>query len=272
MSNKVVTDGKKIDLKIKTRYPQLEFDKLQIYCGLPHIVDCESASGKIELLLPTVGDIIRFGQKKFDETLNIFTTNTTSYRLLLWKQGIDWNEISDFDLFCMLYKQIDDEVAKMLFKDVRWSDFIIYGKELDGVQSVVLYNPETEVEVNEEVYQNIAQYFRIAFNIQPEEKITKDANLKAMYIRKDESALKRAELEPQHKDSSLQPLISACINHPGFKYNLQEVMDIGINQFYDSVKRLQLYENTTALMKGMYSGLIDGSKINPDSYNFMKAI
>ncbi len=269
---KVQTDGKKIDIKRKYRYPQIEFDKLQIYFGLPHIVDVESANGTIEIHLPTVGDIVRFGQKKFDETLNIFTTNTTSYRLLLWKQGIDWNELSDFELFCMLYKQIDDEAASMLFKDVRWSDFNIYGKQLGDTETVILYNPKTEVEVNEEVYQNIAQYLRAAFNISPEEKITKSAGLKAAFIRKDESALRQAELNPDKKDSSLQPLISACVNHPGFKYNLKEVMDISICELYDSVKRLQLYENSTALMKGMYSGMVDGSKISPDSYNFMKAI
>ena len=269
---KVQTDGQKVNVKIKTRYPKIEFDKLQIYCGIPHVVDVESASGKIEITLPTVGDIVRFGQRKFDETLNIFTTNTTSYRLLLWKQGIDWNELSDFELFCMLYKQIDDEVAKLLFKDVRFSDFNIYSKKLDDVEVVVLYNPETQVEINEEVYQNIAQYLRIAFNIFPEEKITKDDVLKRAYIRKDESALKVAEMDKDKKDSSLQPLISACVNHPGFKYNLKEVMDISICEFYDSVKRLQLYENSTALMKGMYSGMVDGSKIDPDSYNFMKAI
>ena len=272
MGNKVRVDGQKIEIKLKTRYPQIEFDKLQIYCGIPHVVDVESASGKIEIVLPTVGDIVRFGQKKFDETLNIFTTNTTSYRLLLWKQGIDWNELSDFELFCMLYKQIDDDVASMLFKDVRFSDFIIYGKKINDTESIVLYNPETEIEINEEVYQNIAQYLRTAFNISPEEKITRDENLKALYIRKDESALRQAELDHKQKDSSLQPLISACVNHPGFKYNLKEVMDISICEFYDSVKRLQVYENSTALMKGMYSGMVDGSKVNPDSYNFMKAL
>lgn len=269
---KVQTDGQKVSIKIKTRYPQIEFDKLQIYVGLPHIVNVESASGSIEITLPTVGDIIRIGHKKFFQTLNIFITNTTSYRLLLWKQGIDWNDLSDFELFCMLYKQIDDEVSKLLFKDVSFSDFNIYSKKLDDTETIILYNPEKELEINEEVYQNIAQYLRIAFNISPEEKITKDDALKRAYIRKDESSLKLAETDKNQKDSSLQPLISACVNHPGFKYNLKEVMDINICEFYDSVKRLQLYENCTALMKGMYSGMVDGSKIDTDAYNFMKEI
>ena len=269
---KVKTDGQKITLKIKTRYPQFSFDKLQIYCGIPYTIDVPSAHGKIEINLPTVGDIVRVGQKKFDATLNIFTTNTTSYRLLLWKQNIDWNTLSDFELFCMLYQQIDDEIAQMIFKDIKFSDFKRYSKKLEDSETVILYNKELDIEINEEVYQYMAQYLRVAFNVNPEEKITKDEGLKRAYIRKDESALRQAELNPNKEDSSLQPLISACVNHPGFKYNLKEVMDISIFEFYDSVKRLQIYENSTALMKGMYSGMIDGSKINPEAYNFMKAI
>ena len=269
---KEITDGRKIDLKLKTRYPQFEFDMLQIYCGVPYVIDVPSANGTVEITLPTVGDIVRYGQKKFDMTLNIFTTNTTSYRLLLWQKGIDWNELSDFNLFCMLYQQIDDNVASMLFKDVKFSDFQLFNKKLGEEETIVLYNQETDTEINEEVYQYIAQYLRIAFNVHPDEKITKDEGLKRAYIRKDESAMQVAETTNNKQDSSLQPLISACVNHPGFKYNLQEVMNISICEFYDSVKRLQVYENSTALMKGMYSGMVDGSKINPDAYNFMKQI
>ena len=52
------------------------------------------------------------------------------------------------------------------------------------------------------------------------------------------------------------------VNHHGFKYKLNELKEVGIFQFMDSVKRLQTYESVTALMKGMYSGFIDTSKIN----------
>ena len=269
---KVQTDGQRITIKRKMRYPQIEFDTLQIYCGIPHIVDVPTANGSIEILLPTVGDIVRVGYKRFYSTLNIFITNTTSYRLLLWKQGIDWNVLSDFELFCMLYQQIDDEIAQMLLKDIKFSDFELYSKKIGEQETIVLYNKNLDLEINEEVYQHIAQYLRIAFNTHPDEKITKSEGLKEAFIRKDESALRLAEQNDNNNDSSLQPLISACINHPGFKYNLKEVMNISVFEFYDSVKRLQVYENSTALMKGMYSGMVDGSKISPDSYNFMKQI
>jgi len=38
----------------------------------------------------------------------------------------------------------------------------------------------------------------------------------------------------------------------------------------DSVQRLQVYETSTALLKGSYSGFIDTSKINKDEFNFMR--
>jgi len=41
-------------------------------------------------------------------------------------------------------------------------------------------------------------------------------------------------------------------------------------QFMDSVYRLQIYENTVALLRGSMSGFVDTSKINKDEFNFMR--
>jgi hypothetical protein len=74
------------------------------------------------------------------------------------------------------------------------------------------------------------------------------------------------------EESGLLSLVSACVNHPGFKYKLQELREVGICQFMDSVQRLQVYESSTALLKGMYSGFVDGKKISNDSYNWMRSL
>lgn len=260
--------------KIKTRYPQLEFDYLKMYFRRPYVIDLASAQGQITIVQPTMGNIIDFGEKIFYQNLNVLVTNTTAYRLVLWEAGIDWNEISDFDLFCMLYKQIDADFSILLFDGLDISKFEMFQKQIDDANKIVLYSEEFDVEINEEVYQHIAQYLRIIFNMSPEEKITSDKVLKELYIRKDRSAIENEAKKKNKKERgfSIQPLISACVNHPGFKYKLCEINEIGICEFYDSVKRLQVYENTTALLKGMYSGFCDSSKIDPESYNFMKEI
>ena len=40
----------------------------------------------------------------------------------------------------------------------------------------------------------------------------------------------------------------------------------------DSVQRIRIFENSTATLKGMMSGFVDGSKIKPEQYDFMKEI
>lgn len=258
--------------KSKTRYPKIEFDKLQIYFGEPYTIDCESADGSIEMCPPTIGDIIRLGEKRFYETLNVFITNTTSYRLALWDNGIDWNELSDFQLFTMLYTSINDEVSKIIFPNTTFSNFKLLQK--DG-KEIVLYDVDNKIEINEEVYQHMAQYLRLVFNTNIEEKLTKSKALKEMYIEKDRREKHNSDVKTnkgEESSNSIQSVISACVNHPGFKYKLKELKDVSVSEFYDSVKRLQVYEQTTSLMKGMYSGMIDGSKIKQEDTNFMRDI
>ena len=78
--------------------------------------------------------------------------------------------------------------------------------------------------------------------------------------------------EGKMEESGLLSLVSSCVNHPGFKYKLQELRDVGICEFMDSVQRLQVYESSTALLKGMMGGFVDSSKISPDSYNWMRSL
>jgi len=264
---KQIIDGQKVDKKLKLRYPPIEFDRLQMYMGFPYVIDLPSAEGSITISVPTMRTFIELGEKRYLQTINVFTTNTTEYRVPLWDVGIDWNEISDFELFCMLYKQIDPEVSKSIFGDFNFNDLELYKKD----EIIVLYNEKLNVEINEEVYQHIAQYLRIIFNINPVEKITKDKFLKDMYIHKDRVEAENKK-KKQKENTSIQPLISACVNHPGFKYRLKEVLDMGIYEFYDSVARLNIYESTTAVLKGMYSGFVDASKFKSDDFNFMREL
>lgn len=258
--------------KIKPRYPKITFDSLQMFFGEPYVIDLPNVAGSVTVLSPKFGDVVRIGQRKFYQTLNLFTCNTTQYRLMLWDAGIDWNEMSDFELFIGLYSSADPEVVSLLFKDLDFRDFNVY---LTPDNQKVLYDQKHQIEINEEVYQHFHQYIQTVFNSFPEEKLTPSAVLREWYIEKDRRAAHNDEVKAKRGDDmdfSLVPLISACINHPGFKYKLQELREVGVQEFFDSVQRLQIYEQSTALMKGMYQGFVDGSKIKPKEYNFMRPI
>lgn len=259
------------------RNPVIEFDTLQMFCGEPYTIDLEDAPGKVVVYSPTMGDIINIGEKRFYQTLNIFVCNTTQYRAMLWdlKPRIDWNTFPDFYLFIMLIGQADKEVVRMLFGDLDFSKFdqVIKQKDEDSPEELILWDAEDGIEINADVYNHFSQYLRAVFSMNVEEKITDNETLKSWYITKDKRALENAaKKKDQDKKSNLQAIISTLINHPGFKYKLSELKEVGVAEFYDSVKRLQVYEQSTALMKGMYSGFIDGSKIKPEDYNFMREV
>lgn len=272
-------DGKTVKTKIKSRNPIIEFDDLKIYMDMPHTIDVEGTKGTITVYSPTLGQIIEMGQLKFYIGINPFITNTTQYRLPLWEMGIDWNELPDFDLFCILiHSGVDKEVTDLLFgSELDWSKFVLCAKQNeDGTEEKVLYNEESDVEINELVYFHLSQYIRKVIMRNPEEKITKDPSLKNEYIMKDKRHKANEDWKKENGEEdesiSIQSLISACLNHPGFKYKKKELMDVGINEFYDSVKRLQIYESSIASLHGAMGGMIDNSKLPEEATNFMRKI
>ena len=245
-----------------------EFDRLKMYFGEPYKIIYEG--GEIEINQPRIGDILHFGERNFYAMLNVFISNTTSYRLQLWDMGIDWNKISDYELFCMLIKTLDVESTNLLFGDLDFKLFDLYGKRIDDAEVVTLYNKEQQVEIDENTYKHIAAYLRLMFNIYPKVEKAKGKTTKEWMI--DEDRINLINSKKDSNKSTLLPLVSSCVNHPGFKYKLEELKDMGIVQFMDSVQRLQIYESTTALMSGMYSGMIDVKGLGADALNFMRNI
>ena len=117
------------------------------------------------------------------------------------------------------------------------------------------------------------KYLRKMFNINPKVEFAKNKATKEAMIWEEEENLKIQHQKSKDTDvekSFLLPLISSMVNHPGFKYKTNELREIGIVQFMDSVKRLQTYETVTALMKGIYSGSIDSSQIKQEDLNWLR--
>ena len=274
MARKILNDGP--ILKAKGRNPIISFDRLRMYFGEPLVIDFEDLKGVITVYSPTIGDIIEFGERRFYQTLTTLTTNTTANRLMLWDAGIDWNEISDFELFSMLIQTVDQEVSKLFFGEVDITKFERMARMKDDKQELILYNQESDIEINERAYFYISQYLRAIFNYYPEEKLTDSGYLKKWYIDADKRQKKLDEEMAIKKgsdfSSAFQAQISSFISHPGTKYKLRELKEVGVCEFFDTLQRLQIYESATACMKGMYSGFVDGKKIKPEDYNFMREI
>lgn len=110
------------------------------------------------------------------------------------------------------------------------------------------------------------------FNVfPPEPEFCSNKTLKQDLINKDRQTLIK-NLNNKQSNTGLIDMISFCLNHPGFKYKKNELREVCIFEFMDSVRRLQVYESTSALMSGLYSGMCDLSKIDKNEFNFMRHI
>lgn len=255
----VINNGSK-----KESEPQYHFDKLKMYFG-------EDFNYKgIIISMPTIGDILEIGEERFFRAISPFIYNSTSIRVMLWDNGIDWNDVKDIEVFNIMSKLIQDKEAQnLLFKNLSFSNFNIkpIKENIDDEEvKLSLYDEEAGILLYEKDYMVIAEYIREIFNMHPKVEKAKGKTAKSWIIQED-------KIEAQHKEdkntSTLLPLISTCVNHPGFKYKLQELREVGIYQFMDSVKRIQKYENGTAALKGCYSGMISSKDIPNDVLNYM---
>ena len=260
-----------------------EYDELKMYFGEDYWV-----TDRICITQPTLGDIIEFGDSKFYSVMATLCANTTSVRLQLWNMGIDWTKISDYELFIKLIRSFTPDDTRLVLGDLNLSWFIPYIKDNGEDKNIILvYIPRDEngnkiptniddaIVIDELVYLRIVDYLRCMFDIHPKVEVNvKDKTTKQWIIDEERMNLeiekKRREKETRKK-SFLYPLISAMVNHPGFKYKKNELKEVGIVEFMDSVKRLQTYESVRALMSGMYSGMIDTSKLNlKEELNWMR--
>lgn len=253
----------------KDNKQEYKFDPLKMYFREDYFVK------GIRIVQPTIGNILNMGESKFYYDLSPFLYNSTSIRVMLWDlpQRIDWCKVKDIEVFSMLKSMTDTDnsAIRLLFPDCRIEHMqLMQFQEKDSDKpQLCLYDSENDFILKESEYMEIAEYIRTLLNIHPKVEKAKGKTAKKWMI--DEDRINMAQKEDKN-NSILLPLVSACINHPGFKYKLQELREVGIYEFMDSVQRLQIYESTRALIGGSYSGFADMSKVPKEQFNFMREL
>lgn len=255
--------------KISAPKENYHFDKLKMYFG----EDFKLKDG-IVISQPTIGDILETGEENFYHSLTPFLYNSTSIRLQLWeaKPRIDWNHVKDIEVFAILIPMVDKMPLKLLFKDIHFEDFTLVNindTENEEQPRLGLYSASQNILLNESEYMLAAEYIRTMLNSHPKIEKAKGKTAKNWIIQEDRLNLQQRLNENKTNFSTLLPLISSCINHPGFKYKLHELKEVGICQFMDSVQRIQKYESSISALRGCYSGFVDTKKMDKETFNFM---
>lgn len=238
-------------------------DELSIYFGYDYTIN-----DKITVYQPTIGDIVEFGEEAYFSVAQTLTAIPSDMKSILYDLGIDYETIDDFQLFTMLSQGLTKKDTRLLLGDIDLSQFKIYKKKDND--EVVMYDETNDITIDKYVYLLISSHIRKMHGFQM--KIEKAGNEFTKKILIQEDRDKRLSNKNKKFKSILKPLMSSMINSEGFKYKSNELKEVGLCEFMDSVRRISVIENTRAIMQGIYSGSIDQTKIKKSELNWMREL
>ena len=240
----------------------VEVDKLKLYFGDDIIIN-----DKIVLSQPKIGEIVEFGEKRFYYILSLLTCIPSDMKSELWDANqTDWQTVSDFELFIMLTRGLKADDTRLFLGDIDLSEMVPVIKQENN--QLCLYDEKSGIVIDTVIYLKIVTYIREMFNINP--KVEKAKNKRTFRVLIDDDRFRKSLNKDKKYTSNLLPLVSGMLNSSGFKYKKDELRNVGIVEFMDSVQRISTIVSTTALLQGMYSGMVDTSKIPKDQFNWLR--
>ena len=239
----------------------LEVDQLQLYFGDDYVVN-----DYIKIHQPTIGEIVDFGEQQYFSMVQTITAIPSEMKSQLWDMGIDWTQITDFQLAMMLWPTLPQEKTKILFGDLNFQKFSPRENLQNG--DIALVDIESNVVIDELAYMKIQKYLCSAHNLT--KKVEKAANEFTKKFMIDEDRKNLQHNSKKEYKSFLLSLITSVKARQG--YTKDYVKNMGLVEFMTEISRLQIIVNTDALLGGAYSGMMDTSKIPKKDFDWTRPI
>lgn len=222
---------------------------------------------KLSLRIPTVGEILEDEQSYYSIIYSI-TATPFQYMVQLDDMGIDYTQITDWELFMMLFPMYAKTDLSLLFGDLDTSDFGIYINQQDNSQ--VIYSPNNNIVIDELIYNDLSDTIRKINLFEKVKSKPGNESARKYLLEKERKKQKRNAKKP--KELYLEKLVIALVNTSEFPYNYETCMDLSIYKFNQSFKQIQqkiTFDNT---MIGVYAGTVDTSKMtNKDALSWISS-
>ena len=218
----------------------------------------------ISMRIPTVGEIIDDEDAYFD-TVCLIVATPYDMMAQLDDIGIDFTKINDFELFCLLFKQLQETDTSIIFGDLDLTAFKPAVSEING--TVVLWDDIHDIVIDRGIHNQIATFLRKLLYMKRNEKRPANEEARRYLIDRAKAKLKRRK--KKSGDSQLEKSVIALVNTEQFPYDYTTVRDITIYQFYSSLQQIThkiKFDNT---MIGYYAGTVKLDDLDPQDRNWI---
>lgn len=210
----------------------------------------------IKLKNPTLSEIEHVGEAKYFAVIHSLTVNPSSLKsILFYEFNIDYTEITDYELFLMMfatYQDIDKEVFSILIEGFFFDDFTLVNNQ-NG--DTVLFHKKEHWVIDEIIYKKIVDGLRQIHHLEENIELPGNEHAKKFLIDRDRRRLMR-EKKKKYKPY-LSGLIKNLVNCNHFKYNFDTIWDLNIYAFFESINAINKLQNYNFVMTGAYSGMVE---------------
>lgn len=220
---------------------------------------------KISIRIPTVGEILE-DEARYNSILSCVISTPYDFMVYLDDMGIDFEKLTDYDLFLLLFPSLQATDTSILFGDLDLSKFSPAINEENG--QVVLLNAEDDIVIDRGVHDLICQAIRKINHLEKNNRRPGNSEAKKYMIERARIKLQRAARRKK-QSSELEKLIVALVNTEEFKYGYEGVLDLTIYQFRASVDQIirKIHFNNT--MIGVFAGTVKAKELPQDDLTWI---
>ena len=219
----------------------------------------------ISIHIPTVGEVYDNEELYYAA---VFSLIATPYDMMVQLEdaGVDFTKINDFELFMMLFKQIQQMDTSLIFGDLDLSEFVVVKNEDNG--EYMLRNLDTGVQIDRAIHALICKHLRRFLNIPRNDK--RPGNEEARKYMLERARLKQKRQARKKRESQLENYIIALVNTEQFPYTYSSARDLTIYQFYASLMQISHKIKFDNMMIGSYAGTIKADSLKSQDKTWIK--
>ena len=218
----------------------------------------------ISIVIPTVREVLE-QEEEYYGLVSLITATPYDMMVQLDDLGIDFREISDYELFLLSFEAIKSADTHLVFGDLDTTGFERMVNTHNG--TLALTNKKTGLVIDMAIHYQICEALRAIHHLK--KNIKHAGNVEAKNIWFKEGRKRQRGRRKKAEASQLESLIIALVNTEQFPYKFDEVLDLTIYQFNESVLQVVKKIDFDNRMHGIYAGTISAKNMSQDSLNWM---
>lgn len=218
----------------------------------------------IKIMIPRVGEIID-DEDNYYQMVTMLTAMPIDLMVQLDQAGIDFTEITDYDLFLLMFPSLQKLDTSLIFGNLDLKKFRIDVSKQNG--SFIVINDTDTVWIDRLLHGRIAATLRKIHHL--EKNTRKPANKEVQEYLLERAKEKAKRRKNSTEQSQLEQLIIAMVNTEQYKYDFEGTRELSIYQFNESVRQVVKKVDYDNKMYGVYTGTISVKDLSQDELNWV---